>query len=86
MNLDGDYVLLPLYGQIYPALMGFLDGDINICDLAQGSLNSRTCTFNDGDTSHAAALLAAFPRAAEIAQAALHSQGFGRFRSCPFAH
>ena len=40
----------------------------NLCDPAEGRLNSRTQTFSDGDASRAAALLAAFSRAVEIDQ------------------
>ena len=48
--------------------MGFLVGDCNICDPAQGRLHSRTQTSTDGDTDLATALLAAFPCAVEIAK------------------
>ena len=50
---------------VFFTAVGFLVG--NFCDPAEGSLNSRTKTFSDGDTYRAAALLAAFLRAAEIA-------------------
>ena len=37
--------------------MGFLVGDFNICDPAEGRLNSLSQTFSYGDVSRAAALL-----------------------------
>ena len=52
----------------YPDGVGFLVGDFNICDRDEGRLNSRNQAFIDGDTSRAAALLAASSRSVEIAQ------------------
>ena len=51
----------------HPEGVGFLVGDFNVYDPAEGRLNSRTQTFNDGDASRAAALFAAFLRSVEIA-------------------
>ena len=39
----------------YPDGVGFLVGDLNIFDSAEGRLNSRTQTFSDGDDSRAVA-------------------------------
>ena len=44
-NSDGDFVLRPHYGLRTPTVLGFLVGDFNICDPAEGSLNSR-CRFS----------------------------------------
>ena len=66
-NFDGDFVLLPLYGPLTLKGWKFLVGDSNICDPAEGRVNSRTQTFSN-DTSRAAALSATVPRAVEIAE------------------
>ena len=58
--------------------MGFLAGDFNTCDPAEGRLKSRTQTCSDGDDSRAAALLAAFFRAVEIAQPSFTRQDLRR--------
>ena len=52
----------------HPDGAGNLVGDFNICDPAEGRLNSRNQTFSDGDASRAAALLAVFRRSVEIAE------------------
>ena len=65
----------------YPDGVGFLVGDFNICDPAEGMLNSRSQTFSDGDTSRAAALLAAFRRTVEIAQPFFTREDVRRDRS-----
>ena len=67
-NSDGDFVLRPHYGLRTPTVLGFLVGDFNICDPAEGRLNSRCQTCSDGDAIRAAALLAAFSRSVDIAQ------------------